>query len=79
MHSGHSSSFQPLSETTKENICSLFYKGHSAASARHAYETELMLEFAESGQSVQTVLADRSINSLVQDYNRMMIIVLGRI
>ena len=71
MHSAHSLSFQPVSETTKEKICSLFYKGHSAASARHAYETELMLECAESGQSVQTVLADRSVNPLVQDYSRM--------
>ena len=71
MHSAHSLSFQPVSETTKEKICSPFYKGHSAASARHAYETELMLECAESGQSLQTVLADRSINPLVQDYSRM--------
>ena len=70
-HTAHSLSFQPVSETTKEKICSLFYKGHSAASARHAYETELMLECAESGQSLQTVLADRSINPLVQDYSRM--------
>ena len=30
-----------------------------------------MLECAESGQSVQTVLADRFINPLVQDYSRM--------
>lgn len=65
VHSAHSLSFQPVSEATRERIYSLFCKGHSAASARHAYETELMLECAESGQSVQTVLADRSINPLI--------------
>lgn len=31
-----------------------------------------MLERAESGQSVQIVLADRSINPLVQDHSRML-------
>ena len=64
VHSAHSLSFQPVSEITKEKIYSL-------SSARHAYETELLLECAESGQCVQSVLADRSINLLVQDYSRM--------
>ena len=70
IHSAHSLSFQPVSDSTREKILTLFSKGHRAASARHAYETELMLQCAEDGKEVQRVLADRSINPTVQDYSR---------
>ncbi len=71
VHSAHTLSFRPLSEATKEKIFTLFTKGHSAASARHAYETELMLQCADDGQEVQKVLADRAVNPTVQDYSRL--------
>ena len=70
IHSAHSLSFQPVSDSTREKILTLFSKGHGAASARHAYETELMLQCAEDGKEVQRVLADCSINPTVQDYSR---------
>jgi len=71
VHSAHGLSFVPVSEETKQRIFSLFYKGHNAASARHAYEAELMLECAERGTPLQPALADRSINPLAQDYSRL--------
>ena len=71
VHSAHTLSFQPISEATKEQIFNLFSKGHSAASARTALETELVLKCTEQGTEVQRVLADRSLNPTVQDYSRL--------
>ena len=71
LHSAHSLSFQPISDSTKERIFTLFSKGHSAASARHALETELVLECSEHVRDTQRVLADRSANPTVQDYSRL--------
>ena len=74
LHSAHSLSFQPISDSTKERIFTLFSKGHSAASARHALETELVLECSEHDRDTQRVLADRSANPTVQDYSRLYIL-----
>ena len=52
-------------------IFSLFGIGHSAASARHAHETEVMLQSAEDKNKVQGAIADRAINPTVQDYSRL--------
>ena len=71
VYSAHGLSFVPVSEDTKQKIFSLFYKGHNAASARHARETELMLECAENGTPLQPVLANTSINPLAQGYSRL--------
>ena len=71
VHSAHSLSFRPISESTRDKIFTLFSKGHSAASARHAYETELLLQSIEDSSKVQRILADRCNNPAVQDYSRL--------
>ena len=71
VHAAHSLSFQPVAEATKDKMYVLFSKGHSAASARHAHETEIMLQCAEDGKDAQAVLADIAINPNVQDYSRL--------
>ncbi len=68
--SAHALSFRPVHGATKEKIFTLFSKGHSAASARHAYETELVLQCVEDGRDVQRLLADRAMNPNVKDYSR---------
>ena len=49
----------------------LYTKGHSAASDRHAHETELMLQAAEDEIDVQRIIADRAITPTVQAYSRL--------
>ena len=71
VHSAHALSFRFVDDATKQEIFTLFSKGHSAASARHAHETNLMISCAENEQDVQRVLADRAINPSVQDYSRL--------
>ena len=71
VHSAHALSFRSVDDATKQEIFTLFSKGHSAASARHAHETNLMISCAENEQDVQRVLADRAINPSVQDYSRL--------
>ena len=60
-----------MSLATKDRIFALCDKGHNASSARHAYETELMLDCAEQDKNIQQLLADRAINLNVGDYNRL--------
>ncbi|XP_062503901.1 uncharacterized protein LOC134180732 [Corticium candelabrum] len=71
VHSAHALSFRSVDDATKQEIFTLFCKGHSAASARHAHETNLMISCAEYEQDDQRVLADRAINPSVQDYSRL--------
>ena len=61
-------SFRPVSVETKEKYTKLFSAGHSAASAYHYYENTLMDEFSDE---LQTKLADRATNPMVQDVNRL--------
>eukprot|EP00118_Oscarella_pearsei_P019526 m.208174 g.208174 ORF g.208174 m.208174 type:complete len:126 (+) comp39701_c1_seq9:1064-1441(+) len=49
----------------------MFAKGHSASSARHAYESEQKISCAENNEETQRVLADRAVNPNVQDYSRL--------
>ena len=39
--SAHALRFRPVDEATKQRMFALFSMGHSAASARHAHETDL--------------------------------------
>ena len=55
--------FHPISLETKEAYYVLFSNGYSAASARHAYETKLLIE----GDDVMHQLADRATNPSPQD------------
>ena len=65
--SAHALTFCPISSETKEVYYVLFSNGHSAASARHAYETKLMIE----GDDVMHQLADRATNPNPQDVSRL--------
>lgn len=67
--SAHVLSFRPVSEETKDKYYKLFQSGHSAASARHYYETTLMDLY--DGEELQEKLSDRSINPLLQDISRL--------
>ena len=69
LQSAHVLSFRPVSEETKEKYYKLFQAGHSAASARHYYETTLMDECEES--ELQSKFANRSVNPTVQDVSRL--------
>ena len=69
IHSAHALSFRPISQLTEEKYYKLFSSGHSAASARHYYETTLM-DMAE-GDDLQQTLSDRSLNPVLQDVNRL--------
>ena len=69
IESAHVLSFRPISSETKSKYYKLFQSGHSAASARHYYETMLMDIHDEAG--LQEVLSDRAINPLLQDVSRM--------
>lgn len=67
--SAHALSFRPVSNEAKEKYDKLFQSGHSAASARHYYETTLMDACEE--EELQTKMSDRSINPLLQDVSRL--------
>ena len=61
--SAHALTFRPISLETKEAYYVLFSNGHSAASARHAHETKLLIE----DDDVMHQLADRATNPSPQD------------
>ncbi len=66
--SAHAFSFRPIASETKEEYYHLFANGHSAASARHAYETRAMLE---ADDDIMQQLADRAMNPNPQDVSRL--------
>ena len=68
--SAHTLSFRDVTEETKQAFFDLFSVGHSAATAKHTYEQQLM-NSAETEAEMQTSLADRSKNPLVQDIYRL--------
>ena len=68
LESAHVLSFRPISAETKEKNVSMFSMGHSAATARHFFET---LFFEEDESEMQQKLADRSVNPNVGDVNRL--------
>ena len=67
VNSGHALTFCPISSEAKDAYYELFSNGHSAASARHAYETKVMIE----GDDITHQLADRSTNPSPQDVSRL--------
>jgi hypothetical protein len=69
LHSAHVLSFCPVSNETEQSYIKLFQSGHSAASARHYYETTLMDTCEET--ELQAKLSDRSINPRLQDISRL--------
>ena len=68
--SGHALIFRPISETARKAYVHLFEDGNSASSARHEYVTSLQLEY-DGNQTMQRVLANRSINPSTQDVQRL--------
>ena len=60
-------SFKPVSQEAKEAYFTLFAQGHSAATARHYYESQLL----EDPDSTQATIADRSVNANPQDVSRL--------
>ena len=68
--SGHTLSFRDVCSETKEAIQDLFSIGHSASTARHVHEQQLM-NHAETEADMQLVLADRLKNPLVHDVCRL--------
>ena len=68
--SAHRLSFRDVSEETKQAFYYLFSVGHSASTAKHTHEQQLVNN-AESVAEMQTSLADRSKNPLTQDICRL--------
>ena len=66
--SAHALSFRPVALHAKEAYYQLFKTGHSAATARHTYETRIMLE---NDEDVMHVLSDRAVNPNPQDVSRL--------
>ena len=69
MNSGHALSFRPVSDGVKQEYIHLFEAGHSAATARHEYTSQLQLK--HDSHNVEHVLADRSTNPNCQDIQRL--------
>jgi len=67
--SAHALNFLPIASQTKESYYRLFKYGHSAAMARHTYETRMMLEADEEEEMV--TLGDRALNPNPQDVSRL--------
>ena len=67
--SAHALSFRPIASQTKESYYRLFSSGHSAATARHTYETRMLLEADEEEEMV--ILGDRALNPNPQDVSRL--------
>ena len=67
--SAHALSFRPIASQTKESYYRLFSSGHSVATARHTYETRMMLEADEEEEMVK--LGDRAFNPNPQDVSRL--------
>ena len=65
--SAHTLSFKSVAQETKDAYYALFAMGHSAATARHYHESQLL----EDPDSTQAALADRSINPNPQDVSRL--------
>ena len=63
----HTLSFKPVSQETKDAYFTLFALGHSAATARHYHESQLLGD----PDSTQATLADRSVNPNPQDVSRL--------
>ena len=68
--SAHTLSFRDVSEETKQAFSYLFSVRHSASTAKHTHEQQLMNN-AETEAEMQTFLADRSKNPLTQDVCRL--------
>ena len=60
LESAHALTFRPISKNTKEKFNHYFELGHSASSARHYHIQKLQIE--NTADTLQQVLADRSIN-----------------
>lgn len=67
---GHSLSFRPVKNETKEAFLKLFDNGHSSSTARHIHEQHLLMD-AATDELKQYTLADRPINPSVQDVCRL--------
>ena len=67
--SAHALSFRPVALHVKEAYYQLFKTGHSAVTARHTYETRIMLENDE--EDVMHVLSDRAVNPNPLDVSRL--------
>ena len=67
--SAHVLSFQPVALQVKEAYYQLFKTGHLAATARHTYETWIMLENDE--RDMMHVLSDRAVNPNPQDVSHL--------
>ena len=63
----HTLSFKSVSQETKDAYFTLFALGHSAATARHYHESQLLGD----PDSTQATLADRSVNPNPQDVSRL--------
>ena len=69
INSGHALSFRPVSDDVKQEYIHLFEAGHSSATARHEYTSQLQLK--HDTQSIEQVLADRAANPNCQDIQRL--------
>ena len=67
--SAHALSFRDVSESTKEAYYCYFQNGHSAATARHHHELNLLLSLPKD--EIEPALADRSINPQPNDVFRL--------
>ena len=67
--SAHALSFRPVSLQVKEAYNKLFKTGHSAATARHTYETRIMLE--NDDDEIMRIFSDRAVNPNPQDVSRL--------
>ena len=67
--SAHALSFRDIAQSTCTDYNTYFEGGHTAATARHHHE--LMLQLTHEESSVQTALADRSVNPQQSDVARL--------
>lgn len=69
IESAHALSFRDVAESTKESYYSYFQNGHSAATARHHHELNLLLSLPKD--QIEPALADRSVNPQASDVSRL--------
>ena len=69
IESAHALSFRDVSESTREAYYHYFQSGHSAATARHHHELNLLVSLPKD--EIEPALADRSINPQPKDVSRL--------
>ena len=69
IESAHALSFRDVSESTREAYYHYFQSGHSAATARHHHDLNLLVSLPKD--EIEPALADRSINPQPNDVSRL--------